>query len=331
LEKLLLNSFTHLHSLPATVCMTRLADCGFQNTSINSEDALKQAFEGDPFLAYAHREWAFHAQSSLEDKDVADALAKFVTDCHAFPVLLYSLLDLLDPLHLVAYYKLPLSLARLCNGEVNTPTKLGQHTALTLACMQGYDAGVEELLLSLPEPSINALDKRQRTALMHAARHGREAIIELLLARPEITANGVNDYGGSALLIAATEGHQYAVELLARVPDVQVNVVNKGGWSALTRAASNGHKGIVKLLLSHPYIAVNMANGAGDTALRIAARGGDEAIVELLLAHADIDVNAVDDRGDSALALAAREGHDEIVKVLRFCSKIQDDPAGASG
>ncbi|KAH6887863.1 hypothetical protein BKA70DRAFT_1164372, partial [Coprinopsis sp. MPI-PUGE-AT-0042] len=53
-EEFLLESFPNPNSLIAAVCMAHLTDCGFHNTTIVSEQALRQALNEDPLLAYAH-------------------------------------------------------------------------------------------------------------------------------------------------------------------------------------------------------------------------------------------------------------------------------------
>ncbi|KAH6903527.1 hypothetical protein BKA70DRAFT_1081027, partial [Coprinopsis sp. MPI-PUGE-AT-0042] len=59
-QRLILQTFPHPHSLLAAVCMTRLAECGFQNTSLSSETDLDQALRADPLLSYAYDNWSFH-------------------------------------------------------------------------------------------------------------------------------------------------------------------------------------------------------------------------------------------------------------------------------
>ncbi|KAH6884376.1 hypothetical protein BKA70DRAFT_1084358, partial [Coprinopsis sp. MPI-PUGE-AT-0042] len=60
LQGLFHDSFPHPHSHLAMVCMAYLAQCGFQNTTINSEDAFIAARQADPLLAYASDAWAVH-------------------------------------------------------------------------------------------------------------------------------------------------------------------------------------------------------------------------------------------------------------------------------
>ncbi|KAH6887857.1 hypothetical protein BKA70DRAFT_71692 [Coprinopsis sp. MPI-PUGE-AT-0042] len=144
-EELLLESFPNPNSLLAAVCMTHLADCGFQNTTIDSEQALRQALDEDPLLAYAHDAWSFHAQSSLDDMAIASRLADFVIGCHAFPALISGNLDLLSPLHVVVFCQLPLSFAGPLNdGALNIVTKIyWKHTdgVGLLARISGWSAG----------------------------------------------------------------------------------------------------------------------------------------------------------------------------------------------
>ncbi|KAH6916230.1 hypothetical protein BKA70DRAFT_1395850 [Coprinopsis sp. MPI-PUGE-AT-0042] len=66
LENLLHEPFPHPHSLLAAVCMTHLIECGFQNTTISSEEEFKTLLEKDPLLAYASEAWAFHAVAGLD-------------------------------------------------------------------------------------------------------------------------------------------------------------------------------------------------------------------------------------------------------------------------
>ncbi|KAH6912028.1 hypothetical protein BKA70DRAFT_1098331, partial [Coprinopsis sp. MPI-PUGE-AT-0042] len=59
-QHLLQDSFPHPHSHLARVCMTHLAECGFQDTTISSEEEFRTVLEMDPLLAYASEAWVFH-------------------------------------------------------------------------------------------------------------------------------------------------------------------------------------------------------------------------------------------------------------------------------
>ncbi|KAH6909839.1 hypothetical protein BKA70DRAFT_1148398, partial [Coprinopsis sp. MPI-PUGE-AT-0042] len=60
LQRLLSDSFPHPHAHLATICITHLTGCGFQNTTIRSEDEFTAALKADPLLAYASGAWATH-------------------------------------------------------------------------------------------------------------------------------------------------------------------------------------------------------------------------------------------------------------------------------
>ncbi|KAH6909400.1 ankyrin repeat-containing domain protein [Coprinopsis sp. MPI-PUGE-AT-0042] len=292
LENLLLDSFPHPHSILAALCMTRLADCGFQNTTLDSEEELRLALDDDPILVYAHEAWAFHSHLSLDVKVTARQLAEFVTNCHAFPVLIYDTFDLLNPLHLVAFYKLPITLAGSYNhSHLNTRTMKCGYAPIALACLRGNQA-VLEAVLSLPGVSVNSQDMDGWSALMHAAYEGEGSIVELLLAHPDISAPSLlhND-GHSLLTIAADRGHSHIFELLVAHREAQPNFIDAGGLTALMRAASTGHEQIVKLLLADPRTEVNLVDEDGWSALVFAAFAGHEGIVKLFLAHHAANAN----------------------------------------
>ncbi|KAH6885662.1 hypothetical protein BKA70DRAFT_1574268 [Coprinopsis sp. MPI-PUGE-AT-0042] len=124
LEEFMRDSFPKPHSLLAAVCIAHLADSGFQNTTIDSKEQLKKALQEDALLAYAHHAWAYHSQLSLDATSTASQLSKFVMYCQAFPVLVYHDFNTLQPLHVVALHRLPLSLVGLSdNVDTNCRTK----------------------------------------------------------------------------------------------------------------------------------------------------------------------------------------------------------------
>ncbi|KAH6887858.1 hypothetical protein BKA70DRAFT_1332666 [Coprinopsis sp. MPI-PUGE-AT-0042] len=219
-EALLLEFFPHPHRLFTAVCITHLTDCGFQNTTIDSEERLKQALDDDPLLAYSHDAWACHAQLSLDDKILVTQLTTFLEDCQAFPALIYHRFDRVTALHLVAFYKLPFSFAgSLDDLNLNLRTEVGGYTPMGLACLRGHQTGVQALL-SLPG-SVNTVDRAGYSPLMYAAFKGYDGIVRLLLACPDIQVNLVNLSGASALLHAAFNGDHTTFELLLARPEIQ--------------------------------------------------------------------------------------------------------------
>ncbi|KAH6889038.1 hypothetical protein BKA70DRAFT_1163664, partial [Coprinopsis sp. MPI-PUGE-AT-0042] len=268
---LLHGAFPHPHLLLATVCMTHLTECGFQDTTISSEKELKTVLEKDPLLAYASEAWAFHALAGLHVEDTKRQIARFVAESKAFPAFTSPdrswFFDILTPLHILSVYNLPLALIEDTTSP-NLTTKVLQQSPLILA-----------------------------------SRFGHEELVASLLALSEIQVNLTKTDGWSALKLAARYGHSGIVKLLLAHPDVQVNLVDTDGWSALMNAARHGHEGTLKLLLAHPNVQVNLVDSDVWSALMMAARDGHEGTVKLLLAHHDIQVNLVDNKGWSALMM----------------------------
>ncbi|KAH6908751.1 ankyrin repeat-containing domain protein, partial [Coprinopsis sp. MPI-PUGE-AT-0042] len=308
LESLLHNTFPHPHSLLAAVCMTHLTDCGFQNTTISSEEEFKAALKKDPLLAYASEAWAIHARAGFDIEETKRLTTQFVAGSQFFPAFTSRdhtfHFDILAPLHILCLYDLPLALIK-DTLQPNLRTKLIQQSALIVASRFGHE-GLVGCLLAFDGAS----------ALMRAAQNGHEGTIKLLLAHPGIAVNLVTSDGWSALMLAAQSGHEGNVKLFLAHPGIAVNLVTSIGCSALILAAQNGHKGTVKLLLAHPGIAVNLVKSDGASALMLAAQNGHEGTIKLLLAHPGIAVNLVTSDGWSALMLAAQNGHEGTVKLL---------------
>ncbi|KAH6888998.1 hypothetical protein BKA70DRAFT_883488 [Coprinopsis sp. MPI-PUGE-AT-0042] len=310
LRSLLHRAFPHPHSLLAAICMTHLAECGFQNTTINSVDDFKSVLEKDPLLAYASEAWAFHARAGLDEEDTRHRTAQFTTGCLAFPAFTAGpnrtvYFDLLAPLHILGLYDLPLASIENTTNP-NLRTKVHHQSALIVASRFGRE-GLVASLLTLSGIQVNLVEGGGWSALTEAARNGHEGSVKLLLAHLGIQVNLVGNDGWSALMLAAYNGHEGITKLLLAHPGILANLVSSDGWSALLLAAVNGQEGTVKLLLAHPGIQANLARSSnGGSALMLAAYNGHEGTVKLLLAHPGIQVNLVGDDGGSALMLAAQ-------------------------
>ncbi|KAH6903048.1 hypothetical protein BKA70DRAFT_1566997 [Coprinopsis sp. MPI-PUGE-AT-0042] len=354
LETLLHESFPHPHSVLAAICIAHLTECGFQNTTIGSEDEFKAALNKDPLLCYASEAWAFHAVKSLDVDASKRQTAKFVNESKTFPAFT-SLgrdrrFDILTPLHIAGLYDLPLALLEdAIKGDPNVTTGLNQQSplmvaswygtedlvahliplsatqvnlvdndgwpALVLAADEGHE-GVVKLLLAHPKIQVNIANRRGWSALMLAAYRGSRGVVEHLLVHPDILINLVDNDGWSAIILAAQRGHEGVVQLLLAHPEIQVNLVNNSGWSALTWAAHEGHKGVAKLLLAHPGIQVNLVNNDGWSAPMAAVNRRHEGLAKLLLVHSETQVNIVDNDGWSVLIWAAYKGREGLVERL---------------
>ncbi|KAH6909892.1 hypothetical protein BKA70DRAFT_1148462, partial [Coprinopsis sp. MPI-PUGE-AT-0042] len=211
LQELVRDSFPHPHSHLAAVCMTHLIRCGFQNTTIRSEEEFTAARQADPLLTYASDTWAFHARESLGVKDTRQRIASFVSECSAFPAFtmpnVLDSLDILGPLHTLAMYDLPITLVFPDDiGDPNVATLIYKESPLTMASWHGH-AGAATFFLSHPDVQVNQVNGGGWSAITAAAFGGHEAVVKLLIARPEIQVNLVNNKGWSALMLVASNGH----------------------------------------------------------------------------------------------------------------------------
>ncbi|KAH6907842.1 hypothetical protein BKA70DRAFT_1189329 [Coprinopsis sp. MPI-PUGE-AT-0042] len=281
-------------SLPAVVCMALLAECGFQQTTLDHEHALKASLKAKPLLAYAYENWSTHAHESLLDTSLVDRLSQFLQGCCAFPVGLStyppSIDNILEPLHMAAYFDFPLSVAGSEHlRDPNHPTPHKGQTPLMLATWRNSLIAMRELL-SLPGILVNAADKAGDIPLVYAARGRGEASLSLLLAHPKVDVNAPDFNGMTALMWASSE--EKASLLLAH-PKIKPNLVDSDGCTALMRASRRGSLEVVKVFLADPRIRVNLKSKAGKTALDIAEGrpwGSDrpyDQIIELLRTHSD--------------------------------------------
>ncbi|KAH6904769.1 hypothetical protein BKA70DRAFT_1063427, partial [Coprinopsis sp. MPI-PUGE-AT-0042] len=270
LEQLITETFPHPHALLSAVCLARLTDSGFQQTIFSNGQELEQALEAEPLLSYAYDSWSTHSRKSLMDPLSRGRLAGFIENCHAFPLRVQWLddwlvgFDLLAPLHLAAYVNLPIAFSgssNLQNPNQGTP-KQGE-TALHLACMQGHNDAVDELLHQA-NILVNAVNVGGLTPLIWASVRGDAGAIRLLLTRPDINVNAFDGIGRTALIWASIKGHTGAVTPLLSHPNIAVNMADKwSGSSALCAASAEGHGDIVALLLSRHNINVNAADQRG--------------------------------------------------------------------
>ncbi|KAH6876948.1 hypothetical protein BKA70DRAFT_1476136 [Coprinopsis sp. MPI-PUGE-AT-0042] len=327
LDRVISETSAQRHALLSAVCLARLTDSGFQHTTLESSKELGQALQAETLLSYAYESWYIHAHKSLTDPLTTGRLADFVVNCHAFPVSYEPLrfkfgdnFDVLGPLHLVAYFDLPISLVGSdSRRNPNQGTAEQGETALSLACTQGYDGIVKELLY-LRNILVNAADVDGTTALMWASAEGHEGAARPLIACPGLNVNAADNEGWTALIWASFRGYKGMVALLLSHPDIDINVANEVRSTALIVASEEGREEVVMLLLSHSDLDVNSANQDEDTALMQAVKEGSEGIVRLLLAHPLIQVGTREletaRTGGRWRAESTREGRRRIVPLI---------------
>ena len=200
--------------------------------------------------------------------------------------------------------------------------------------------------------SVSARDRLGGTALTHAARAGRDAMVRLLLehgADPDIRT-----VDGATPLFVAVEQNRLAAAQALLDAGAKLNIPGRAGVTPLSAAAFNGNLQLVDLLLKHGAdptlgdlsgkvpIVYAAARGFTPVVLRLLETGGDidtaygNHLTVLMWAagHAnDVPVDdgvqlvgmlldkgaaigARDDRGRTALMMAAELDHAEIVDLL---------------
>jgi ankyrin repeat protein len=198
--------------------------------------------------------------------------------------------------------------------------------------------------------AVDATGGRGATALQHAARDGRLAVMRLLLARgadpnaPDRCPASVG-MGGTALmacLLYSPRGRsrkaQDAIQLLLE-HGADPGAAGASGWTPLMLASAAGEAEIAGLLLrrgADPNVfsdpAASAAEGCSTTnALQLAVGNARLAIVRLLLGHG-ADVHARNNSGESALSLAERwtathpEKQPELAEILTLLRAAEEPP-----
>ncbi|KAH6884769.1 hypothetical protein BKA70DRAFT_136865 [Coprinopsis sp. MPI-PUGE-AT-0042] len=331
LRKLVLQPIPEPHALLSAVCMARLRDSGFQRSALASAEELDAALNSTPLLLYAYHAWAIHGRESIHEDVAKSLLLDFVQGCQGFPILprKYAKLDRFSPLHVAAFFDLPLSMAG--PSHLQNPNIVSQEEGLTplhLACMQNSQLAVKELL-SLPRILVNAPDKSGSTALIWASwasGQGDETIVELLLSHPQIKVNHASNSGTTALHHAAQPGCTGTAKVLLSHPKIKVNRPNSDGMTPFMTACTSMNTETVKLFLAHRKLDVNAVDRHGSTALIWMMFRADTIHIDMakaLLAHPKVNVNHRDKAGKTAYDWACRRQRGDLIDLLVAHPKIR--------
>ncbi len=208
--------------------------------------------------------------------------------------------------------------------------------------LAAYTGDIAEVKAFIQEGiDINALDKRNMTALHFAARGDQTDTAELLIARGAkvdvgswtplyvaveannidiaeyLIAHGANVNSGEGVWTPLQEAAYHSKEMVELLLANGANI-NAGGWTALHSALDDERFDIVELLLDKGAD-VNIEDDSGYAPLHIAASYAakhNPKVVELLISKG-ADINAKDNDGKTALAYAVEKAHTEIAKILR--------------
>jgi ankyrin repeat protein len=166
-------------------------------------------------------------------------------------------------------------------------------TALWLAVKSGSDEVVEALVKA--GANVNIADKYGVVPLSVAA----NATIAKMLIEEGADVNAVNKRGESALLLAARNGRDDVVEVLLQA-GADVNKADSGGYSPLSVAAN----ATIATMIIERGVDVNAVNQSGQSALMLATMFNRVGVVEALV-RAGADVSKADLSGNAPLIVAA--------------------------
>ncbi|KAJ9469128.1 Ankyrin repeat and KH domain-containing protein R11A8.7 [Diplonema papillatum] len=187
-------------------------------------------------------------------------------------------------------------------------------TALSIACANGDDPVIEELLQGgVP---INGLDKFGKPPLFAAfgsSSNDRHDLIAKLVQQGA-AVDGRNEEGDTALIYASLHGMDDVVAQLLQL-GAEVDGKSKGSRNtALIAACEQGNRGVIALLLA-AGAKVDLRGRNRSTALIAACEGGCEVCVKDLL-RAGASVHVRNSKNMTALIAANSYGRHRVVTAL---------------
>ena len=194
-------------------------------------------------------------------------------------------------------------------------------TALMWAAVKG-NAEVVKVLLERKCTNVNAIDKRQQTALHMSCQAGHLNCVKLLLAF-QADVSIVDKQHHIPLFLACASGHADVVsELLGHGSMSNLDHPDLDGRTPLHYAAMVDRRNVIEILIKHK-LNPNTKDNAGRQPLHIAAYGGFVHCMSVLLENG-AHVNVQDNDGRTALHMACRSGALDAVKLLvsRYEAKI---------
>ncbi|KKP04979.1 hypothetical protein THAR02_02916 [Trichoderma harzianum] len=195
-------------------------------------------------------------------------------------------------------------------GDINL-SQAACHEALIEGTIEGHIKAVE-LLLQRNDIDINAVDRKKRSLLIEAARHGPAGIMQKLLARDDINVN-IRSKKQTALEAALERGRQDIVELLFARNDLDLTKFSVD--ESISQARKSCHFELVQVLLAWAC-----SKFPSRTPISWSAEHGQTDVLSDLLLSEDGDTrliaNSKDPGGRTPLSLAAENGHVNTVSVL---------------
>ena len=198
-------------------------------------------------------------------------------------------------------------------------TSLLDESAMSLACLGGFEAMVCLLVDKAPGEALSARASDGATPLIWASGIGHLGIARLLLLDKGADVNGSTKLGVTALCAASSKGHEGLVRFLTTCHGIDLNAVTASGNTAVTLACLGKHSAVVRCLAEAGAAVAAVRPSDGKTALLLAmqAKQIDTVTVSCLLKHgAGATINAVSAAGDTALSRASAAGNTTLIHLL---------------
>ncbi|XP_035827366.1 ankyrin repeat domain-containing protein 36B, partial [Aplysia californica] len=206
------------------------------------------------------------------------------------------------------------------NGDLNKVKQLAKkdpspldkenRTPLHLACIQGHDQIVQELLEWKAKTNIG--DNQSRTPLMRAVEFQQEGCVNLLTTYRADVETG-DGQGNTPLHMAVMGGGLGIVTLLIKA-GASLNTRNKEGFSPLHLAVRNKMEDVCRLLLKE-RADIDIEDTNLRTPLMYACQDGSVSLVRLLLGY-NANTLHKDSKGWSADDYAVIPGHHACSQLI---------------
>lgn len=181
-------------------------------------------------------------------------------------------------------------------------------------------------LLTHPYLNIDAVNQTGNSALILAARKGREDVVDLLLSKGADVSIQDREGGGTALSWAVDEGNHSMVETMFK-HDVNIQGVDERGRGLLHISAGKGNTDMINLLVQKG-VAINLPDRKLRTPLHEASRFNRLDSIRLLL-NLGANPSLEDQARRTPLVVAWENGHIQAMKLLETKSIAdfqQDSP-----
>ncbi|KAL8949723.1 MAG: hypothetical protein Q9222_004199 [Ikaeria aurantiellina] len=287
----------------------------FDSECRQTENEIIDLLNDCPFIAYAAREWGYHAQAAISPE--VDEFALSFLQARPQQVCSYQVWQYTQSRRMEWWEPRE---ANSCNG-------------LHVAAMLGlHDVAVRLL------PSFSDIDiptSLGTTALIKAASYGHRSLVRLFIGlNADLTKN---NWYGSALHCAAEAGY---VGMIHDILDagIDANLLDDYGRVALACAAESGQVDAMRALFDrgaavnlpddHRRVALACAAASGHVdAMRVLLdRGADGEITRMLLAYG-ADINARAQNLRTALQIAAASNNIDALRLFLAAGAIIDGQA----